>query len=193
MSREYCPRCQTLHEPTLDCVWHRLCPPLYRSTDPARLPAGPLAAVRRWTFGPQGLLAVGPTGSGKTRACYLLLHDLHLAGVPLRTFDCAAFGHEVARRFRDGDGEAWADRLAAHRGVVFLDDLGKVPFTERVEAELFALVERRTSHRLPIIATTNASGSDLEDRLSTDRGAPLVRRLREFCEVVNFARNAVTE
>jgi DNA replication protein DnaC len=169
----------------LDAAWNSICPPLYLKTAPARLPQAALAEVLGWSLGPRGLLLVGPTGTGKTRAVYLLLRRLLEAGVRIRAFDCAGFGHECGRRFRDGTGEDWADALAK-ADLVFLDDVGKVSFTERYQTELFALVERRAANMLPIIATTNMAGDDLQPRMSADRGQPLVRRLREFCHVVVF-------
>ena len=165
--------------------WQALCPPLYRETDPARLPQEHLAAVLAWQHGPQGLLLIGPTGAGKTRAAWLLLRRLLEEGRRIVAFDCLAFGHEAARRFRDGTGETWAAGVA-RADVVFFDDFGKMTLTERVEAELFGVIEYRTAHRLPILATSNMTGADLEAKASKDRGAPLVRRLRDFCRVVVF-------
>lgn len=165
--------------------WTRLCPPSYRKTEPARLPAKPLADILAWRYGPRGLLAIGPTDEGKTRSMFLLLRRLLDEGREIRAFDCAAFGHECGRRFMDGTGADWTDALAQVE-VCFFDDLGKVPMTERVESELFAVVERRTANELPILATSNLTGADLVGKASADRGAPLVRRLREFCEVVVF-------
>ena len=173
------------HELAKERAWESICPPLYRLTDPARLPQDKVAAVLAWQYGPEGLLLIGPTATGKTRAVYLLLKQLFDAGRQITAFDCAAFGHECSRRFRDGTGEDWADDLA-QRQVVFLDDVGKNPFTERVEAELFALVERRTANLLPIIATLNMTGEQLQAKTSQDRGAAMVRRLREFSKVILF-------
>ena len=172
----------------MQALWQNVCPVLYRHTDPARLPQTQLAEVLAWQYGPEGLLLVGPTGVGKTRMVYLLLQRL-LFGERrrVRTFDGLAFDHECVRRFRDeGDGEEWADGLA-HVDVVFFDDIGKGCFTPRVEAEMFGLIERRAANGLPIIATTNMTGADLAAKVTEDRGAPLIRRLREFCKCVTFA------
>ncbi len=167
--------------------WQYLCPPLYRETDPARLPQGPLADVLAWRYGPQGLLLIGPTGTGKTRAAYLLLRRLLDEDETRRiiAYDGLAFGHEAARRFREGTGETWVTGVAT-ADVIFFDDFGKMTLTERVEAELFGVIEYRTAHHLPILATSNMTGADLAAKASKDRGEPLVRRLREFCRVVVF-------
>lgn len=166
--------------------WDAVCPPLYRSTDPRRLPQKELTEVMDWEYGPEGLLLVGPTGTGKTRAAYLLLMREIQDGHYVEAFDCAAFGHECVRRFREGTGEDWCDLMGRQAGIVFLDDLGKIPFTERVEAELFALIERRAANEVPIIATTNMTGADFEDKASRQRGGPMIRRMREFSQVVVF-------
>ena len=192
-----CPACEVLEaaerrldaeqawKAQVEAAWRAICPPLYAATDPARLPVEALDALLGWQWGPMGLLAIGPTGRGKTRAMWLLIHRLLDEGRTVKTFDCAAFGHECGRRFLDGTGAEWVDGLAKVE-TVFLDDLGKVPMTERVEAELFALIERRTANMLPILASSNLVGRDFEGKASADRGAPMVRRLREFCRVVVF-------
>lgn len=161
---------------------------VYRQTDPARLPAVELAQVMNWEPGPEGLLLLGPTGAGKTRAAWLLLRKLWEQGVRFTAFDAVGFGHQVGARSYENAVrfERWVRDLA-REPVVFLDDLGKCRLTERGEAELFGLVERRTANGLPIIATTNLTGGALEAQSSANRGAPLVRRLREFCRVVIFA------
>lgn len=166
----------------------KMCPPLYRESDRARLPchASALAAVLDWQHGPEGLLLHGATGKGKTRAAWLLLRRLHFAGYRIEAFDCVSFSHEITRRFSaDGDGVKWAAKLA-RAPVLFLDDLGKGRLTERGVAELFGLVEVRTANLLPVIVTCNHVGDTLAASLHGETGAALVRRLREFCRCIYF-------
>jgi hypothetical protein len=171
--------------------WNVLCRAAWKHTDPARLQQGPLAQVLAWRYGPKGLMLMGPTEGGKTRAVWLLLKRLNDRGYYIEAFDSASFGRECTARFRgeQADGvavERWLDNLSDKPHVVFFDDLGKCPFTERVEAELFAVIDRRMANELPIIVTTNMTGDDLIRKASNDRGAPLLRRLRECCQVVTF-------
>ena len=168
-------------------LYLHLCPPLFRETDPFRLDQEKLQDVLSWTYGPKGLLLVGPTDRGKTRMAFLLLKRLILAGRDVAVFDCASFAHKASELFGEGKGrgQAWVKGLSAI-DVLFFDDIGKNPMTERAEAEFYTVVDRRTTHMLPIIGTTNMTGVQLKAKTSEDRGAPLVRRLREFCEIVSF-------
>ena len=73
---------------------------------------------------------------------------------------------------------------ARRRKILFLDDLGKAKFTERVEMEFYDLIEFRAANKLPILFTANMSGKQLTEALGEDRGEPIMRRLREFCDII---------
>lgn len=165
-----------------------ICPPLYRQSDPARLPQKQLDEVMAWKYGPQGLLLLGTSGTSKTRCAWALIKKLITTHIcPVTAFDCVGFGHAVSKRFAECDGvEDWLLELAEFKGVVFFDDLGKLKITDRAEAELFGIIERRAANLLPIFATTNDTGASLEERMSDNRGPAMIRRLREFCKVVPF-------
>lgn len=159
------------------------CPPLYRDSDESRFPKATWARVKAWTPGSRGLLLAGPTKMCKTRMMWAMLKPLMLRGVGVRAYDSARFGHDCIDAFMTSGGSAWFGSLCKCQ-VLFLDDLGKTPATERVEAELFGVIDTRIANLLPILATTNAAGAELTERLSADRGAPMIRRLREFCDLV---------
>lgn len=164
------------------------CPSLFHHTDANRLPAAQLKQVLTWQYGPKGLLLAGETGRCKTRCAWLLIKRLIVEdGLSVVTFDSVGFGRELERRYREEDDvTGWLDRLGTGVEVVFFDDLGKLKITERVETELFGVIDQRSSHELPIIATTNDHGDTLSARMSDNRGAPLIRRLREFCTAIPF-------
>ena len=166
--------------------WETICPPLYRDTDPARLPGRLVAAAAAWSFSSLGLAFVGPSGRGKTRA--MMLVGRRMVMDEGRTFAFVAastFSHEVSRRAGSGTpGDLdnylhWLCRVH----VLFLDDVGKGRLTDRVEAEFYHVIEQRTAHCRPILFTANARAADLQAGMSEDRGEPIVRRLREFCRV----------
>ena len=81
--------------------WAKICPPLYAATDPARLPQESLRRVMAWQFGPRGLVIHGPTGTGKTRAAFLLLRRLHDERRRIVAFHGNSFSHLCARKFFD--------------------------------------------------------------------------------------------
>ena len=167
-----------------EAAWKALCPPLYQQTDPARLPDQiAYHNAMSFSYSPVGLLLVGPTGGGKSRIAWEWLRRAWDEGKSISAFTAVEFSHECGKRFFDGSGEAWIGQVSRAK-VLFIDDIGKGRLTDRGESELFGLVEYRTSHLLPIVATMNLSGAGLADRLSEDRGAPLVRRLKEFCKVL---------
>ena len=165
--------------------WEAICPPLYQETDPGLLNQAKLKEVLAWEYGPKGLLLVGQTATGKTRTAWMLLKKLIQSGLYVEAFDCMGFSHKCSRMFGDFVGAEWIERLVGV-DVVYLDDLGKGKLTERVEAEMFGLIERRCAQKRPIIATLNMTGQTMQSKLTTDRGEPLVRRLREFCSQVVF-------
>ena len=77
-----------------------------------------------------------------------------------------------------------------------MDDLCKAKMTEAQEQALYAVFERRAAWLRPTIATMNSTGDMILARMTeagrADRGAALLRRMREFCEVVTFRPGAQT-
>lgn len=132
---------------------------------------------------------LGDTGSGKTRIAWTLLKRLIISAkkdLSFEWFDAIGFGHAISKHYRDEDAEHWLEELGK-KDLVFFDDLGKLKLTERAETELFGLIERRCAAELPIIATTNDTGDSLAARMTENRGPAMIRRLREFCQIIQFA------
>ena len=100
-------------------------------------------------------------------------------------FDCIGFGHEITKQFKTDTAEFWADKVATVP-ILFFDDLGKLKMTERAEVELFGVIERRVANMLPVIVTMNANAEQFSVQMTDNRGPALIRRLREFCEPIQF-------
>ena len=170
-------------------IWQDLCPKLYRTTDPARLPTEQLRKVMGWKYGPKGLILHGPTGTGKTRCAYLLLRRLFDEGHKIIASDSTDFVNYCADAFAKGEGMSWVKKMV-NIPILFIDDIGNEPSGERGAGELFHVIKRRGEELLPVIVTTNLGGGELGKNLrggTEDRGGSMVRRLREFCEPINFA------
>lgn len=169
--------------------WAKLCPPAYRDTD-INHPDFPKAKAERvlaWKLGPRGLVLHGKTGKGKSRAMWLLAKQLFDRNINIRAMTSGQFARDCADSYRTGDGAMrhWFDSIV-NCDVFFLDDLGKFKLTDRVEADLFEVIEHLTSHGIPILTTCNHVGDSLAAKMSEDRGPAIVRRLREFCESISF-------
>lgn len=165
-----------------------ICPKLYQKSDESRLPQKQLQQAMAWRYGPRGLILLGDTGLGKSRVAWTLLKRILVDDMPDRSFawfDCIGFGHSISKHYKDEDAEEWLENLSAI-DLVFMDDLGKLKLTERAEVELFGLIERRCANRLPMIVTTNDTGDSLASRMTDNRGPALIRRLREFCDPIQF-------
>jgi DNA replication protein DnaC len=165
-----------------------ICPSLYQKTEANRLPATQLAKALEWQYGARGLILLGDTGKGKSRVAWTLLKRVLVEDKKeqgFMWFDAISFGHQIAKHYRDEDAEDWLDRVA-QCPLVFFDDLGKLKLTERAEVELFGVIERRCAAELPIIVTTNDTGDSLAARMTDNRGPAMIRRLREFCEPIQF-------
>lgn len=162
-------------------------PKQFCATDVSRLPSAQHAEVIRWRLNEEsgrGLVLVGPSGVGKTRCMWELVKAL--AGVEVKIFSCVQFGQELSVHYREETAEEWLVQLGSKTPVLMLDDLGKLKMTERVEAELFGIIDSRYANMLPIIATTQITPADLTDSAGSSRGAAMVRRLIDSCDIVQF-------
>lgn len=165
----------------------RICPVEMQKTDVSKIPAqeASLQKVLTHSNGAKGLIVRGVSGSGKSRAVWMLVKRLIVdEGLSVHYDSSFEFGAGASDAYRHGSEQEWI-RERVTPDVLFLDDLGKSKFTARVGEALFEIVDRRTSRGLPIFITTNFIGANLKSRFDDQELAePLLRRLREFCEDV---------
>lgn len=135
----------------------------------------------------KGLVCYGPPGVGKTRICWMLLRRLHDEGVDVCAMSATEFADGVADNYRAGKGPEWIREICSHR-ILFIDDLDKMVTTDRVQAELFAVLESMTSDGKMLIVTTNCSGADFIAQFAPSVGPAIHRRLAEFCKPASFLR-----
>ena len=164
-------------------------PPRFQDTDPARLPCARASeAVLGWKWGPRGLLLHGDTGLGKSRTAWLLLRPHLEAGRRIAVLNPASAA-EFAGTYAIGAGEAlaWIRKVKAAE-LVFLDDVLKCRMTDGFEAAMFDIVRHCDEQMVPVICTTNDTGASLQGRMSVDRAAPFIRRLRDMCDEIAFRK-----
>lgn len=121
--------------------WAAICPPLYRTTDQARIPVPFRNAITSWSYSPRGVGFIGATGQCKTRSAYALLRRHHEQGRSCEAVSTTTFAALCLRQFSD-DREARQHASVAlsrirHVDLLLIDDLGKCKMTERCEVEFF--------------------------------------------------------
>jgi DNA replication protein DnaC len=167
--------------------WLEYCPPAFQDTDQTKLPFPKVTEqVLAWEYQNRGLILYGKTRSGKTRTAWLLVKKQFEAGRTARVMDSMS-GFEYAAIFNAG-GMAALEWVQARSkcSLLFLDDVFKVKLTESFEAAMFAIVDYRMNHNLPIIATLNDTGATLSARMTGDRGEAFIARLREMADTIHF-------
>jgi DNA replication protein DnaC len=173
--------------------WSEICPPLYMTTNPddSRLSQKIRRILEAWqpSEDGKGLAIFGGTGKGKTRLIFWRLHTLWMSGAIKSLFAISSvrLGRAIAESFDDDKktSDTASDILSSVRmkTVLFIDDVGKEKFTERVASDFYELIEHRTSYMLTTIWTTNLTSAELASKLG-DKGDPTIRRLKEFSQCI---------
>lgn len=172
----------------------------YRASDwtrPEMLPnAAAIAKVLEWAPGTLGLLASGPTGTGKTRAITALYRRLAIEEVrEVRYFAAADFFFTLGQQVKFGRDDAlgWITEMAK-KPIFILDDLGQEALQRSQEdwaqGWFFRFLDMRRERGLPLIVSTNLTAEQItgsNDKRAM-RGDPLVQRLLDLCAVVKFTR-----
>ena len=142
---------------------------------------------------PPGLLLIGPTGRGKTRALFALMERLTERGRQFGYWFAGDWFAELGRQVRYGRDEAaeWVDGF--DMPVLIMDDIGQEAVLARNEpwaySNFFRLLDFRLGRGLPLIVSSNLNSEQLAAGGSERGGVrkdPLVRRLCDLCRVVRF-------
>jgi len=165
--------------------WLSICPPNYARFDFERLPPrGKACAVSVLAWSPEatsgaGIALVGPSDGGKSMLIHEVARRAFVSGwdvfctLSTEFADCCA---DLDRR------KAYRERCE-NAAILLMDDVGKAKLTERVETDLYHVLEIRERYERPILWTANSKGSDLRQNMTEDRADPIINRLRRSAEV----------
>lgn len=169
--------------------WEQICPPLFLETDLNHRDMRQKATLEAlaWQYGPKGLLMHAETGACKSRVLWELCRRAYLnEGRSVEVFVATDFAFQLTKSFAEDNRNfcAFIEKLR-RVDLLALDDLGKERMTDRVQSELFGVIDWRMNYKLPIIVTSNYVGDTLTGRFpDKDTAAPLVSRLRASCHCV---------
>lgn len=121
-----------------------------------------------------GLLLLGPTGTGKTHTCWTLLRRLADAGAPVQAWSVP----DLLDACRPGRDSSAFDR-ARSAPVLLLDDVCAGKATDWTGELLYRIVNHRHDQLLTTLATTNVPASRLEDQLGQRLASRLIGMTRQ--------------
>ena len=166
---------------------HPQMPSAYRDTCIDKLPSERMRKAFNWAPGEKhSLLLHGTTGCGKTRVAWSVFNRLWLESFPLdaQFLPMRKVDGLIEKGFDDRDHGGVIDYLI-EVPLLVLDDLGKERMTQRLESDLFAIIDERTANNRVTIITTNYTSQGLQERFSNaETGPAFIRRLKDYFQAV---------
>lgn len=179
-----------MREQETAAYWHRICPAQFLSTrdDHPGFPRGKWAAIKKVDVN-RSIFLFGPTGTGKTRCAFLRLRQAALLGQSVKIL-----WPEQLEAFRGYTAEARYEQLAGFDVVLLDDPLITACRESKLADSLKHIIDVLMRHEKPFIITSQIgheefmSGNSYGDLKQADmeRGAAIMRRIREACEVIRF-------
>lgn len=164
--------------------WSEICPPAYQDFDPAKLPPAGFAITEKvfsWKKSQKGIGLIGVSRSGKSFILHELMRRWYECGVSVHM--PTATGFALACGSPNGGERIAMINRCIQADLLFIDDLGKEKLTERVESDLFHVLEERRRYLKPVFIDVNSTGEQLRKRMSEDAGTPIINRLKyDLCD-----------
>ena len=136
------------------------------------------------------VLLHGVTGTGKTRTAWAMFNKgwLHYYPKHSNFLTMRKLEQKIEEGFSNQNHGEVIERLV-DCSLLVIDDLGKERLTQRMESDLFAIIDERTSNKRSTIITTNYNGSGLSDRFSNgETGSAIIRRLKDYFRIYGAAQ-----
>jgi hypothetical protein len=164
--------------------WAAICPASYQGFAVSLLPLASRSVagvVLRWSTSAKGIGLSGASRTGKTFILTELMRLRYEAGDSVHMPTAGEFAYAVGSG-HDGDRREMIGKCLSV-DCLFVDDIGNARYTDRVEKDLFHVLETRKRNLKPVFCTVNGKGADLESSLSEHTARPIVNRLRhDVCE-----------
>lgn len=174
-------------------ITHPDVPSLFRATDYERLPEKmralldwqPATTGKEFFEGKVSLLIHGISGTGKTRAAWIIFQRLWKKFYPkgARFMTMRELDGLLLNSFKNENHDDTMKYLI-NLNLLVLDDLGKERLTARMESDLFAIIDERANNMKHTIITSNYNGMSLQERFNSDEtGIAIVRRFRDYYDI----------
>jgi len=134
----------------------------------------------------QGLLFMGPVGTGKTHLAAAIANEL------INNLYTVMFGNvtDIITLIKSSYGnQSELDELQILKAItedidlLIIDDLGKEYATENTKMLLYQIINRLYENEKPIVVTTNLTSDALASKYG-ERGKAIVSRLTEMCQPI---------
>jgi DNA replication protein DnaC len=172
-----CTRCsEAIRSENQKIIREQFVPPIFRKeTDWSKIPE----TIKNWSAEKgKGILIVGTPQKGKSHAAWQLCKKEKLKGNSVNALSSHDLACRIAVCCERGSGQLNELILNLKAvSVLFVDDLDKAKFTERVVSEFFEILNYRIEHQKPTIITSNSKGKELQIQLG-NAGEAIVARLR---------------
>lgn len=171
-------------------IFNEKCPKKYQENDTSKIKVESFDRVINWSKNPQGLICMGESQRGKTTTCWKLIEKLYVMhGIGFEAMTEPEFSGNAAKHYRDKTIDSWLQHLF-YVPILFIDDIGHSASTSRHLEDLYLVVEKRTSWKRPIIATTQFSDQELSVKAKNYGGEKTIQailnRLKASCSIVIF-------